>query len=195
MRFYIPVLALMLFSSTATAQEQTLISGYISHGGFGGPIFQLTQFDGQAGIMIGGRGGWIIDHAFFLGGGGMALINDIEVYPAPDNMRYLDFGYGGLDLGFILASDRLIHMTVSSLIGGGAVQYRSSSDYDHDNHTDDDPFLMIQPEVNLEINVTRFFRVAMGGGYRYITGIDLDGISDDMLSGPMASVTLKFGSF
>lgn len=196
MKIYTPVLAIMLLGSSVVAQEQTLLSGIYDHGGFGGPIFQLTQFDGQTGVMIGGHGGWIINHTLYLGAGGIGLANEIEIDSAPDSLRYLDFGYGGLELGIVLASDRLIHATLSSLIGGGGVQYRSSySDFDHNLETDGDVFFMIQPEVSVVLNVTRHFRVALGGGYRYIRGVDLDGLSDDFISGPTASLTLKFGSF
>jgi len=59
MKTYIPILAVVLFSSAVLAQEQVLLSGDLEHGGFGGPTFQLTQFDDQLGVMIGGHGGWI----------------------------------------------------------------------------------------------------------------------------------------
>lgn len=196
MKTYIPVLAIMLFSSAVMAQEQTLLSGDLDHGGFGGPTFQLTQFDDQLGVMIGGHGGWIINHTVYLGGGGMGLVNDIEIDLGLDSLRYLDFGYGGLELGIVLASRRLIHVTLSSLIGGGGVQYRSSySDHDFDNNNEGDTFFMVEPAVHVVLNVTRRFRIGLGGGYRLIRGVDLAGLSDDFLSGPNASLTLNFGSF
>ncbi len=196
MKIYTPVLAIMLLSSAGLAQEQTLLSGIYDHGGFGGPTFQLTQFDGQTGVMIGGHGGWIINHTVYLGGGGMGLVNDIEIELAPDSLRYLDFGYGGLELGFVLASDRLIHFTFSSLIGGGGVQYRSSyENSNYDFQAEGDPFFMVEPAVHVVLNVTRHFRIGLGGGYRLIRGVDLAGLSDDFLSGPNASLTLNFGRF
>ena len=196
MKTYVPVLAIILFSSAVMAQEQTLLSGDLDHGGFGGPTFQLTQFDDHLGVMVGGHGGWIINHTVYLGGGGMGLVNDIEIDLGPDGLRYLDFGYGGLEFGFVLASERLIHVTLSSLIGGGGVQYRSSYENgNYDFQAEGDPFFMVEPAVHVVLNVTRHFRIGLGGGYRLIRGVDLAGLSDDFLSGPNASLTLNFGRF
>jgi hypothetical protein len=190
------LLSLVLASTPMLAQEQTLITGPVDHGGFGGPMFQLTQIDEQLGVLIGGHGGWIIDHTVYIGGGGFGLVNEIEVNSAPDSTPYLNLGYGGLELGVVLASNRLVHLTVSSLIGGGGVNYRSTSwngDYDVDSAGD--VYFVLEPALHLVLNVTRHFRVALGGSYRYVSGIDLEGLSDNAVTGPSASLTLKFGKF
>jgi hypothetical protein len=61
------------------AQEQTLVgNGEISNGGFGGPVIKYTQIKNEPAILVGGRGGWIINHTFVIGGGGYGLANQIE---------------------------------------------------------------------------------------------------------------------
>ncbi|UCD37860.1 MAG: hypothetical protein JSW54_13735 [Fidelibacterota bacterium] len=187
---------LVCLLSPMLAQEQTLFTGRIDHGGFGGPILQLTQIDDQTGVLIGGHGGWIINHVVYVGGGGVGLANEIEVSSAADSLPYLNLGYGGLELGVILASNKLVHFTVSSLIGGGGVNYRGTSwDGDYQAGTIDDAFFVLEPALHLELNVTKNMRVALGGSYRYVSGIDLEGLSDSMISGPSASLTFKFGRF
>ncbi len=37
-----------------------------------------------------------------------------------------------------------------------------------------DAFIIIQPGIEAELNVTRFFRFALGGYYRYTSNIDID---------------------
>ena len=56
-------------------------------------------------------------------------------------------------------------------------------------------FYVIQPSLNVEVNVTDWFRVGAGGGYRYVTGGDQQGISNSKMSAPTANLTLKFGIF
>ena len=100
----------VLFMTTGflAAQEQVLFGRITSHGGFGGPVVKLSQFDSNLGVLAGGRGGWIIGHKLTLGGGGYGLANDIPVlYDGTDSTRYLDFNYGGFEMGIIIASNRL----------------------------------------------------------------------------------------
>ena len=90
--------------------EQTLISGDIEHGGYGGPVFKFTQIgpNQDYGYLVGGQGGWIINHQFVLGGGGYGLSNNIPADWLPESpdlyptfgTQYLNFGYGGLFLAY-----------------------------------------------------------------------------------------------
>jgi len=40
-------------------------------------------------------------------------------------------------------------------------------------HTDYDQFYLIQPGIEVELNITRFFRLAIGGNYRFTSDINL----------------------
>ena len=188
------------------AQEQTLLSGKAEHGGFGGPVFKTTMLCDEWGFMTGGRGGWTINHVLSIGGGGYGLVTDI---PAPVSDRYLNFGYGGGIIEVILASDKLIHATTNVLIGGGGVNFRKNWEemngnsydsryyrYDYDpDFTPSDGFFVVEPGIDLELNVTEFFRVGFGVSYRYVNGIETEGLTDKDLSGISANVILKFGKF
>jgi hypothetical protein len=190
------VVILMAASTLTFAQEQTLVSGHVDHGGFGGTAFTLTQFAGETGILTGGHGGWIIDHVVFLGGGGYGLINEIPFGQSDSGEeQFLSFNYGGLELGFILGSDRLIHLTAHTLLGAGTVGYRYH-DVDFEN-TDNasDLIYVIHPAVNVELNVMKFFRIGAGVNYRYVLGVDSGGLTNDDLGGLGATVMLKFGKF
>ena len=56
-------------------------------------------------------------------------------------------------------------------------------------------FLVMEPEVAVEANVVSFMRVALGGSYRYVTGVEQPGLSSANLSSPAASLAFKFGVF
>ncbi|UCD37003.1 MAG: hypothetical protein JSW54_09205 [Fidelibacterota bacterium] len=196
MKTKIVISMLLLTIAPLSAQEQTLLSGHSDHGGFGGPTYQLTQFGDQFAFLSGGRGGWIIDHTIYLGAAGYGLAHHIKMDTGPQTDHYLNLGYGGLELGAILASNRLIHATVSTLAGGGGANYLYKAwDGDLTDESVMDAFYIIEPSLQLIVNVTRYFRIGMGASYRYVSGVELEGISDDYLSGPSASLTFKFGKF
>jgi hypothetical protein len=181
------------------AQEETLIGeGEVSHGGFGGPVIKFTQIKGEPGVLVGGRGGWIINHTFVIGGGGYGLTNKIEAENQFLGIKpYLNFGYGGVELEYIMHSDKLIHFTICTLIGGGAVSYREDlwDDSWDDMNSPNDAFFVAEPAVNVELNIISFFRINAGVSYRFISGAGFDDLKNKDLAGVSAVLTLKFGTF
>jgi hypothetical protein len=63
-------LMIMIWTLPVFAGDETLFSGNVEHGGFGGPVVKFTQIKDEFGVLVGGRGGWIINHSFVLGAGG-----------------------------------------------------------------------------------------------------------------------------
>lgn len=191
-------LVALLLTLPLAAAEKTLITGHVAHGGYGGPIVQFTQIgpNQTSGILVGGMGGWIIDHTFVIGGGGYGLSSDVQAdwyNTGAEEPFYLNFGYGGLMLGYINNSDNLVHYEVTGILGGGGASYRIKNDYNSNN--DGDGLFVAEPAVNLVLNVTPFFRIAAGASYRYVTGVNLEGLTSSDLSGVSGQIQLKFGSF
>jgi hypothetical protein len=204
------LLLLFVFPVLVFAQEETLLSGEIHHGGFGGPVVKMTRINGEDALLVGGRGGWIINHAFVIGAGGYGLVSDVRPKtPGFLNEDLLMLGYGGLELEFIAASDKLVHLSFPVLIGAGAVGYRyghfgndMNLDFNFDRKFD--TFFVIEPGANVELNVVSFFRITAGVSYRYVTGVsaptDPLGVlrpltSNNELRGVSWNLGLKFGSF
>lgn len=202
MKKAITLLIFLLIAMPVLAQEQTLISRHIESGGFGGPVVKFTQIKDQFGLLVGGRGGWIINHTLVLGGGGYGLFNKIPTVPSVQgdaDSLYLNMGYGGFELGFVFNSNKLIHMAFQTLIGAGGVSHTNWTAgwvwNDEDKGYESDSFFIMEPSVDIVLNVTSFFRIAAGFSYRYISGVDLSDISDSDLSGFSGQIILKFGSF
>lgn len=190
------VLALLL--SVPLSAQETLIDGDVDFGGFGGPTVQFTSINKQFGVLAGGVGGVIIDHTFVLGGAGYGLVNNVTEESAPITRPYLNLGYGGGYLQYIHESDNLIHMTAGVLIGAGGVGFRR--DFEDDDQWDErdllnDFFFVVEPDIQAELNITKYFRVAVGGGYRFVSGIELSGLANSDIGGPNGRLMLKFGSF
>lgn len=214
MKKFWSVLALILITGaplTAQQQHETLFDSPIEHGGYGVLVQKLTSIRGEAGLMMGGYGGWLIDHRLMIGAGGYGLVTNVRAsaeseaaYSPFNEPLYVEFGYGGLMLEYIVAPTKLVHINLQALIGAGGVTHRSNM---YDNLLDEDgpdyrhygrkeAVFVAEPAINVELNVTQWFRVTAGGSYRYVSGVnEIRGIANKDLSGPSASLGLKFGAF
>ena len=184
---------------TNDERSQTLFDGNVSHGGYGGLIFGITSVNGQPAFMRGRRGAWILnfsdEHALNLGLGSYRTRNDfnpvewtIDEVSEPD-MRT---NYSGFEIEYVNRSYQLVHFSVGSLIGSGNVRY---DDRDIDVGRTRDSYFVLQPGVDLNINITNWFRISAGLSYRYASSVNLAGTSNEDLSGVSGILGLRFGGF
>ncbi len=166
------ILLLLILCPVLSAQEETLLGGgKISNGGFGGPVVKFTSINKHFGVLVGGQGGWIINHTFVIGGGGYGLVNNVKAYNASlEESQLLNFGYGGLELHYISNSDLLIHYTFSLLIGAGGIGYRPLDNREWNWDSNTKSFFVMEPTLRVMLNVTSFFRVGLGGSYQACLG-------------------------
>lgn len=204
----LPLCMLLLFAvATSKAQEEeTLLGGGFESGGYGAPVVKFTTVKGEFGVMVGGYGGWLINHAFMIGGGGFGLVTNHYASPASGNTYdifgrgRLEFGYGGGMLEFIFSPMSVVHSSLSLLIGGGTVSFTSQRYNGFDMwygsaEQQQDPVFVLEPSLNVELNVTSFFRVNAGGSYRYVSGVSMYGLKNADLSGASINLAFKFGAF
>ncbi len=192
------ILLIFLIVQSALAQEQTIFSEEIEHGGYGGPVIKFTSVNDKFGVLVGGHGGWIINHKLVIGGGAYGLVNDIDPYvPRPLYENFLEFGYGGFEVEWVMNSDKLVHFSVHALIGGGGVQYRNDAEDVTFSDRENDEFFVLEPGATLDLNMTTWFRFSVGASYRFVNGVDSnsDLTSNKDLTGPAAMVMLRFGKF
>lgn len=188
-----------IYSSIDAQRAETLIDGSVRHGGFGGPMIAVGDVAGNPGLWVGGRGGWIIniddDHAVSLGGGGYGLVTNHQVPVTVDGNDdlYALNGYGGFVFEYTNRSYKLTHFTISTLIGGGGLMLRERN-YD-DVNEEVDTYFVFEPGINLELNITHFFRITAGVQYRLTSGISEYGFSDSDFSGLNGVLAFKFGGF
>jgi hypothetical protein len=206
----------ILISSSLLAQEETIFSGDVEHGGYGGPEFKVTQIDNSLNLLVGGKGGWIINHSFVIGLAGYGLVTSITPEDNINSDLRLAFGYGGLNLEYINSSNRIVHFTVSALVGAGGVAWYDHSDWFDDNYDDNrhtyagDAFFVFEPGASIELNIVKWMRIDLGVSYRLISGAESNlkilpystsgvlyekSIKDKDLSGISGNITFKFGLF
>lgn len=189
------ILIIFLLSAiTIFGQAETLVSGKLENGGFGAPVVKFTEVDGKFGLIIGGRGGWIMNHSFVLGGGVYGLVNEIDSdFLFEGKLIPLMMGYGGFEMEYIYSPNSLVHFSIYLLLGGGGLTYKEYSDWYSPDITDN--FWIAEPAVNIELNVSSFFRISAGLGYRFISEIDLGDITSSDIDGIGGMLTFKFGKF
>jgi hypothetical protein len=173
---------------------------HISHGGYGAFTVGYSMVDNKDAVQIGGRGAWIIGHWFAIGFGGMGFINDLHYSTTLNQNVNLTGGYGGIILEPIILPRIPVHISTPVLFGVGGIAYMSnygSFEWDEPNYYPEDAtsFIILEPGVDVELNVVRFFRLALGVSYRYTSEIDLFDTAPDVLDGMSYNVSLKFGKF
>lgn len=178
---------------------ETLLSDDLASGGYGGPVLMYSRILDRDALFFGGRGGWIINHRFVLGGGGFALVTRVPPPAgAPDIGEDLrtEFGYGGLWLEYIFLPNRLVHGSIGTLLGGGSVAYSRIRRIERqDRQVESDVVFVAEPVISAEMNISRFLRFSAGVGYRYVGSVNLTGLRKEDVSGFTGSVMLKFGRF
>lgn len=206
----ITMLIILAFVCTfANAQEdyrnneiQTVFSGDNSLGFYGGFSLGYTQIDGKDALISGGRGALIFNHSFALGFAGYGFVNGLEDYHLPDQFSEYSLagGYGGLLVEPIAGGLKPVHFSFPIVMGMGGVALIEKYGWDHRDYyypgsTELDVFFVIEPGVELEFNVARFFRAAAAVSYRFTSDIELNGMDQNALRGFNFKMAFKFGKF
>jgi hypothetical protein len=183
-------------TTTAPANDEetaeALFSGPLRSSGYGAVSMKFTPLQGQFGTMVGGYGGWFINKTLLIGGGGYGLTTSITAPSRPG--ENISFGYGGIVLEYVGASDKVFHYSIQTLVGWGGVGFYRPRDFAFSSRSIS-PVFVIEPSLMAELNVTNFLRLAVGGGYRIATGVQLDGLTNADVSSYSLSLNFKFGSF
>jgi len=204
---FLALFQLVFILSIGFAQEktddqemQTLFRNQkISVGGMGGPQVGLSQFNDREIWLVGCRGGVVINHSLVIGGGGWGIVNMPKFTGIAGNTyAYIEGGYGGMLIEPIIKSNKLVHIAVPILIGAGNLMYVKEIEQDPMdplNEIDNDSFFVLEPGIEIELNVVRFMRIAAGIRYRWAPNLDLVDTPSNPFNGITSSITFKFGKF
>jgi len=190
------------FEHYKSKEIKTLLGRNRQGGGYGAFSTGYTTIDNYHGLLFGGRFSWIASHSVGIGFGATGFINEFHYEPSIDRDVFLTGGYGGLYVEPILFPRLPVHLSFPVLLGAGGISFISKDDdVFNDNFIEDSKaFLIIEPSAELELNLTKFFRLAFGVSYRLPTQFDigLPGsymIDVESLKTLSYTVTMKFGKF
>jgi hypothetical protein len=210
---FISFLIIFIFSSHSVsyAQQQmrTLADSSSPLGVYGSLDVRGTQLADGIGMLIGGRGGLIINNQFVIGaaGYGMPGTKMIRDFSPPNDPgpHYYTGGYGGLYFGHIANPYNLVHFSANAFVGMGGLTYTDYNyeDYRYLNDRPRRPSKMIfvfEPQVALNLNVTSFFKISLGVSYRIVPDASLKYNTTPILNqndfnGFSTNLSFKFGRF
>lgn len=186
----------------ARRQDIKTLSGSMSHsGGFGALSFRSTKFRDESMVLGGLRGGWIINRTLGIGLEGHGIIptakfDDIE---AGQEVNILG-GYGGMFLELIFFSNEVVHITFPVSGGAGWLGYHLTNEDNTmpgpiDSEVDSDVFWYVEPGADLEFNISRNFRLAMGVSKRFTQDLELINTESSAFEKLNYFITLKIGGF
>lgn len=194
-------------NTPAAKPVQTLLNNNSNVGLVVGFTNGFSIIDNKDAFVGGMNLGLILDHSLTIGIAGRGFgcsssFNNI----VPGKEAFLGGGYGGLFIEPILTPTEVFHLTFPCLLGAGGAAYVEHQDWNynddgwdnHDHHNvtlDSDGFFVLEPGVQVEMNVVRWFRIGIGASYRWVYGLDLKKTDADMLDGFTTGMTFKFGKF
>lgn len=196
------LLAMCYFS---IAQEQFLtdkegvrFSGFFSLEG------EVSEIGGNLAVGGGANVALIFNRSLYVGLYGSGVVFDfpdldfnvhIEEFEELDSLNNFDvkaLAHGGIMLGGVFQPHKLLHTGASVKLGYGDL---AMYNYDNDLVSNDFTFV-ITPQVEAEINVARWFKVKLAGGYRFATDLRTDKFYDkNFINSPTGNISLIFGWF
>ncbi len=178
-------LALLLSTLSAFGQrEETVLGerGWGLSGVWGGVSYDYTSYGKADAFNRRGFFGFEFGRSLYVGWSHWRMIDDVTLNNG-DNQR-LDFNFNGGFINYAFVPYKSIHPTLNLELGQGRVISSTEGR---------DKTFTIQPSAGVEINVFRWMRLGLEGGYRFVRSVDYAGLSSDDLSGAFGKASLKFG--
>ena len=171
-------------------------------GGYIAPELKIGNVHEDASLFVGGKIGMILNDKFSIGLAGYGLANnsnfDINVGTPQQELVRIGMGYCGLSLEYTMFSDKKIHFTIPVVLGAAGIYiYEDDGDFFNNdfNEIENSVAFVVEPGVNIELNLFKFFRVDLGASYRLVSQTDLVYLQDEDLSDLSFNATFKFGFF
>lgn len=167
-----------------------------------------TQFDKQNVWLVGMSAGPVINHNWTTGIQLNAIVNSYNLdydYVIDSAAANLVGGFGGFFIQYTLFPKSPVHVSFPFSIGAGYLGYLRDNGYRWENGhpywdsnaeiLEYDVFFVIEPGVQVEFNLLKFMRLAMGVSYRYSPNLELEQSPSDLVNQFNGTIGLKFGKF
>jgi hypothetical protein len=189
-------------STKKNNEFRTIFGDHREGGGYGAFSIGYTSIDNRQAVVFGGKFEWLVGHSIGFGFGGNGFVNEYH-YDANIGMDvFLTGGYGGFYIEPILFPKFPVHLSFPVLLGAGGISYitKDMNNY-HNMIEDSEVFLIAEPVAEIELNVSRHFRIAFGASYKFTTPFNVGTssgaatVSTDALENWSYTMTFKFGRF
>jgi len=193
------ILIFLLTSIKAFSQEvvydeiRTLFNGQIRKvSGFFSPYLEFGTVDKYYARFTGGGACILFNNNFYIGGFGTGKSTSIY---SSDSSK-LTMGHGGFWIGGVFKTQKILHFGASLQMGWGSAKLKDRTDNILPEKFDYDNYNILIPSVEMEVNLTHWFKVTLGLQQRIIFGIhNLSGYKSSDLSKTSISLGFKLGWF
>jgi len=157
-------------------------------GAYGAASQKFSSIDGQFATLLGGYGGVLFNHNFLLGAGAYALLNGQQVNIENDPNTSRQLTYIGLIGERTFNPEKVVHFSANLFTGAAILGEQSQLDGGGQYTLSSRGAFLIEPGLQAEVNLTKWFRIAAGASYRLVAG-------ESKFSAPAAHISFKFGKF
>lgn len=193
----IMIVTLLFFSMGAAAQEENSIKSIfrpdVKVTELWTPEVKINTIQGNVGTLVGFYGGALINRTFLLGIAGGVNLGHPRV----------NYGYFGGIGQFIIKPSNLVHCSGQLLVAYGTTKdYEDPKEGLLDNfwNISGANFFMMEPGMNLELNLSKRLTFVAGVSYRYVSGLNesnenvqITHVTNKELSGLNFNIGLKIG--
>lgn len=156
MKPYLSLITLLIacFFNTPlqAADKDTLFKGEIRHSGYCEMSIKVTQLDNISTNLTGFSCAWLMNERLYFGASVHGNLNQITGIGSM-------YHQGGFLLGYNLNPHRMWHFSSELFVGTSSLTSISSFNY-----------TVLEPSVTLNLNLTKFAKLRLGTGYRWIHG-------------------------
>jgi len=181
---------------------QTLTGPGHATGFYFGFHSEYSQVAGYDAFGAGGTFAIIANHGIAIGFSGKGFFTEpYKVSPSSNTSYSYAGGYGGILIEPIILPKYPVHVSFPILLGAGGIarsiltNYYYPYDYTQVYVENAEAFLIAEPGVEIECNVTRWMRLGIGGSYRFTTGLENTSFESNSMDGFTAGFSMKFGKF
>jgi hypothetical protein len=188
---------LLMIAIPVLAAGNTLL-GDTSGTYVGGFDILSSQVFGNPGFLIGGFTGKYLNDSLLFGAEGYLLINPIKApraiaQPYVNKRLNLGFFYTGAKVEYNLSPGNIVHFSGDLLAVLGFIKY-VGKDYDFSVGLASLCYV-IEPGVNVMVNVNDSIQAGVGVSYRWVSGLNIAGLTNQDLSGVSMKLVIRFNEF
>lgn len=178
--------AAIIFLQALPAQRDETIFGKTGlrlSGAWGGFSGGYNGFDDGRGGLVGSHFGLEFNKLLTIGWSR----HDVDGEVLPDNNPAVgyDLKYGAFTMAFTPQSHKVVHPRLGLMIGTGNLKVSGRPE---------DAVSVVLPSIGAELNIFKWMRLSLEGGYRFTSGTRAGSmVSDDDLTNGWAKASLRFG--
>ena len=182
--------ALLLLAGASAVHAQGLKPEFFLQ-----PEARFSRIGDGTAVVSGFNTGWIFGKKLMIGGTSFSTNYGIEpnmTLATGDSKA--EFRYRGGMIGWQFKSMGIVKPSISTVIGRGKLTSLGTT-AGASGTVLADRFWVFEPMANLNIKVTKWGSLSLGGGYRFTTGGEYNGFDKNDLRSPTARIGFTLGSW